>query len=102
MPTAAPSKTRAPRIKKTVDAAVDVPIVIKKKVTRAKKTAPVQEPRHISSGAGMTAGLELWVSATGQVELRDTTVDQRFNADTTAWSSLNAAALKKSKDAATQ
>jgi hypothetical protein len=100
MPTAVPSKPRAPRIKKVID--VDATIVIKKKVTRAKKTVLVQEPQHISSGAGMTAGLELWTSATGQVELRDTTVDNRFAADTTAWSSLNAAALKKSKDATAQ
>ncbi len=99
MPATVPAKTRAP--KKTTAATATVTAVIpKKKATRApKKAAAVVEPKHISSGAGMTAGLELWTSATGQVELRDTTTDNRFAADVSAWSSLNAAALKKSKDA---
>jgi hypothetical protein len=91
MPTAVPTKSRAPR--STTATTI-------KKPTRAKKTAPTYEPVHISSGAGMTAGLELWTSTTGQIELRDTTTDQRFAADVSAWSSLNAAALKKGKDAA--
>ncbi len=95
---AIPSKSRAPYKKK---AAVTDAVLVKK-VTRLRKTAVLQEPKHISSGAGMTAGLELWTSVTGQVELRDTTPDHRFAADTSAWSSLNAAALKKGKDAAAQ
>ena len=98
MPTAVPSK---PRAKKSAATAATTAAVVAKKVVRTKK-AVVHEPKHISSGAGMTAGLELWTSTTGQVELRDTTIDNRFAADTSAWSSLNAAALKKGKDAAAQ
>ena len=99
MPTAVPSK---PRVKKSATAATAATATtVAKKVVRTKK-AVVHEPKHISSGAGMTAGLELWTSTTGQVELRDTTIDNRFAADTSAWSSLNAAALKKGKDAAAQ
>jgi hypothetical protein len=104
MPTTVPSKqpkVRAPRIKKLA-VITDAPPVAKKPRTKRIAAQPLQEPRHISSGAGMTAGLELWTSATGQVELRDITADNRFAADITAWSSLNAAALKKGKDAATQ
>ena len=96
MPTAVPAK---PRVKKV--AITNAAPIVKK--VRAKRTVQLlQEPKHISSGAGMTAGLELWTSATGQIELRDTTADNRFAADTSAWSSLNAAALKKGKDAAAQ
>lgn len=97
MPTAVPSKQRAPRVKK-IAIPTDTHIIKKTRVKRVQ----VQEPHHISSGAGMTAGLELWTSTTGQVELRDTSTDNRFAADVNAWSSLNAAAHKKSKDAATQ
>ncbi len=97
MPATVPAKTRVP--KKTTTATTITAANTKKKATRAPKKAAVVEPKHISSGAGMTAGLELWTSATGQVELRDTTADNRFAADVSAWSCLNAAALKKSKDA---
>ncbi len=97
MPATVPAKPRAPKktIAKPIETVTATAAAIpKKKATRAKR-----EPRHISSGAGMTAGLELWTSATGQIELRDTTADNRFTSDVSAWSSLNAAALKKSKDA---
>ncbi len=99
MPATVPSKPCAPRSKKVIPVKETTATPVIKKTVRAKKAAVAVEPKHISSGAGMTAGLELWTSATGQVELRDTTADNRFAADTAAWSSLNAAALKKGKDA---
>ena len=96
MPTAVPVRIRTKKQPSEI-----VPTLIAKKVVRRKKSAAVviHEPKHISSGAGMTAGLELWTSTTGQIELRDTTADNRFATDVSAWSSLNAAAIKKSKDA---
>ncbi len=99
MPATVPAKTRAPKKATQVQSQTHATVPAKKKTTRAPKKVATVEPKHISSGAGMTAGLELWTSATGQVELRDTTTDNRFAADVSAWSCLNAAALKRSKDA---
>jgi hypothetical protein len=97
MPTAVPSKPRAPRVSKQ-KAIPSEPIV--KKPRAPRKAVVKAPPQQISVGAGMTAGLELWTSATGQFELKDTTPDNRFAADVTVWSSLNAAAAKRGKDAA--
>ena len=68
----------------------------------------MQSTQRISSGAGMTAGLEIWsarVSAKGGIKfvLVDRSTDGRFATDVTAWNAaagLNAAAAKKVKDAA--
>lgn len=61
--------------------------------------------RMISCGAGITAGLELWLwSATGQIVLVDSSPDKRFAADEQLWCDsmnprLKPAALKKIKNA---
>ena len=68
----------------------------------------MQSTQRISSGAGMTAGLEIWttrVSTKGGIKfvLVDRSTDGRFAADVTAWNAvagLNATAAKKVKDAA--
>lgn len=62
-------------------------------------------PQLISRGSGVTAGLELWTSASGEkIVLVDCSPDGRFAADVATWNGgvagLNAAALKKVKDAA--
>jgi hypothetical protein len=52
--------------------------------------APATPPVKISTGAGITAGLELWKqSPTGPFFLVDTTPDGRFATDVATW---NAAA----------
>ena len=62
--------------------------------------------RVVSKGGGMTAGLEIWLFPVKGVErfvLVDRSPDGRFANDTLTWNSaagLNAAALKKLKDAA--
>lgn len=62
----------------------------------------------VSSGAGMTAGLEIWNCA-GQLILYDRSPDGRFAADVTTWNTpfdkkvvagLNVTATKYCKDAA--
>lgn len=54
---------------------------------RAKKaTAAATPPVKISTGAGITAGLELWKqSPTGPFFLVDTTPDGRFATDVATW-----------------
>jgi len=60
----------------------------------------------VSKGSGMVAGLEMWKitrSAGSCIVLVDRSPDGRFAADVTQWNSavsLNAATLKKLKDAA--
>lgn len=62
----------------------------------AKKTAT-----KVSSGAGITAGLELHLDAKGKIILYDTTADARFADDIALWSAgLNPPARKKTKNAA--
>jgi hypothetical protein len=63
----------------------------------------------ISSGTGMTAGLEIWSVPTGKkrgpatvLALHDNSADNRFKHDATEWNTaagLNAKSLKKIKDA---
>jgi hypothetical protein len=58
-------------------------------------------PQQISTGAGITAGLELWLNGTTFL-LRDRTADNRFASDVTTWSAaanLNASDLQAFKDA---
>ena len=67
------------------------------------------EPKLISKGTGMTAGLEIWSVPTGKkrgpptiLALFDNSADGRFKHDVTEWNTaagLNAKTLKKLKDA---
>lgn len=76
------------------------------------KKAPLQGHTLVSKGAGMIAGLEIWVTAgttvTGskkQYILVDKSSDNRFATDVQQWNgavSLNTPSPKKRKDAAKQ
>lgn len=64
------------------------------------------KPTHIATGAGITAGLEVWRSSDGHMLLIDRSPDNRFAADVSSWNAgaaagLNATATKKLKDAVT-
>ena len=66
-----------------------------------------ERPIHISSGSGVTAGMELWSVKKGsdtKIVLVDRSSDKRFTADVATWNGavagLNAATMKKVKDAA--
>ena len=69
---------------------------------RRGATAVAPTPTHVSSGAGVTAGLEMWRVGTKLV-LFDRTPDGRFAVDVATWNTaagLNAAATLSLKDAA--
>ena len=69
----------------------------------------MDQARLISSGIGMTAGLEIWSVPTGKkrgpatvLALVDQSADGRFKHDAAEWNTaagLNAKSLKKIKDA---
>ena len=64
------------------------------------------KPIRVATGAGITAGLEVWRSPEGRMLLIDRSPDARFAADVASWNAgaaagLNATATKKLKDAVT-
>ena len=55
----------------------------------ASTTTAPPIPTLVSTGAGMTAGLELWrSSSTGPFILVDTTADGRFATDVATWNTV--------------
>ena len=74
-----------------------------------KATVMELDPKLISAGTGMTAGLEIWSMPTGKkrgpatvLALVDKSADGRFKHDVTEWNTaagLNTKTLKKVKDA---
>jgi hypothetical protein len=72
---------------------------------RSTPTPRLEVEHRIGSGAGMTAGLEIWSATVGgkrQFVLVDKTIDSRFATDTATWNiaaGLNEASTKILKDA---
>jgi hypothetical protein len=70
-----------------------------------RKTISHKEPpRLLSTGSGMTAGLEIWLFA-GKLILYDRSADGRFAADVETWNTaagLNKATIEVFKNAASK
>ena len=73
-----------------------------KKVIKKAAEVPTTPPQRISSGSGITAGLEMWRIGT-TIVLYDRSSDERFADDVERWNTaagLNAACAILLKDAA--